>query len=621
MSDSYYPNEYDDGWDDEGRGDDHGDSTDNDTSILSMIFGAGRDGRSNSFASNMQFGVPAAIISTFGPSIIKLAKKYPKLATLANLPVIIWFLSKYVMGEVHRLYKWMMSHAMASVTIKKSDDETLYDNVKSWILTKAVFRERSSLSVTSAVSSRNKGDKITGRDLVFRGDNKFQFFKHNKTWFIFTEEQGWNEMKIWCLGWSPKKIQALLKEIQDIDAKKEEVVVYTARQSYPGAGYLWERQSANHRRTLQSICLNSGVKDLLINDITDYLDEDSKLWYADRGIPHRRGYLLHGRPGCGKTSFAMAVAGEFKLNVYTISLLEKGITDSVLLRLFQTLSDGDLILLEDIDCAGLGRQYKEPPKPVQMTVNTTTLADATNKAKDSSSETSSDSSSESSDDDLPGTFKDPSTKLRYRAKKEKLRKRKAAKTAKKAAKKAAAQEAAKKAAKKPQPKPEPPSHVTLSGLLNAIDGASAPQGHVLIMTSNKPELLDTALTRPGRVDMYVEFEYASREQIRDMFLKMYTPFRSNKNTSYDGEKLWMQAEHFADLVPAGAFSPAQIQQYILLHRVRPQDALDGIEKWVDENETTGTAPTPEGVETAAPKMSGISRLFCGGPSETPTKFV
>ena len=25
-------------------------------------------------------------------------------------------------------------------------------------------------------------------------------------------------------------------------------------------------------------------------------------WYAERGIPYRRGYLLHGAPGSGKTS-------------------------------------------------------------------------------------------------------------------------------------------------------------------------------------------------------------------------------------------------------------------------------------------------------------------------------
>ena len=41
------------------------------------------------------------------------------------------------------------------------------------------------------------------------------------------------------------------------------------------------------------------------------------------------------------------------------------------------------------------------------------------------------------------------------------------------------------------------SEVTLSGLLNALDGAATPEGCVLIMTTNDPDALDSALTRPS----------------------------------------------------------------------------------------------------------------------------
>ncbi len=47
--------------------------------------------------------------------------------------------------------------------------------------------------------------------------------------------------------------------------------------------------------------------------------------------------------------------------------------------------------------------------------------------------------------------------------------------------------------------------VTLSGLLNAIDGAASAEGRLLIMTTNHPENLDSALLRPGRVDAKWEF--------------------------------------------------------------------------------------------------------------------
>lgn len=39
---------------------------------------------------------------------------------------------------------------------------------------------------------------------------------------------------------------------------------------------------------------------MLIADARDFLA--SEVWYAERGIPYRRGYLLHGVPGSGKTS-------------------------------------------------------------------------------------------------------------------------------------------------------------------------------------------------------------------------------------------------------------------------------------------------------------------------------
>lgn len=51
------------------------------------------------------------------------------------------------------------------------------------------------------------------------------------------------------------------------------------------------------------------------------------------------------------------------------------------------------------------------------------------------------------------------------------------------------------------PKPEERPGVSLSGLLNAIDGLAAREGRILFITSNCPEKLDPALLRPGRIDI------------------------------------------------------------------------------------------------------------------------
>lgn len=47
--------------------------------------------------------------------------------------------------------------------------------------------------------------------------------------------------------------------------------------------------------------------------------------------------------------------------------------------------------------------------------------------------------------------------------------------------------------------------VSLSGLLNALDGFTTPHGLVTVMTTNDVSVLDPALIRPGRADRRVEF--------------------------------------------------------------------------------------------------------------------
>jgi hypothetical protein len=51
---------------------------------------------------------------------------------------------------------------------------------------------------------------------------------------------------------------------------------------------------------MSSIVLQPGVKDMLLADCKDFLCSEE--WYAERGIPFRRGYLLHGVPGSGKVN-------------------------------------------------------------------------------------------------------------------------------------------------------------------------------------------------------------------------------------------------------------------------------------------------------------------------------
>lgn len=68
---------------------------------------------------------------------------------------------------------------------------------------------------------------------------------------------------------------------------------------------------------------------------------------------------------------------------------------------------------------------------------------------------------------------------------------------------------------------ETDSDLSFSGLLNAIDGIASPPGLITFMTTNHRDRLDTALLRPGRIDMSVTFTNSTANKITRMFNLFY----------------------------------------------------------------------------------------------------
>ncbi len=95
------------------------------------------------------------------------------------------------------------------------------------------------------------------------------------------------------------------------------------------------------------------------DEINRYVDQarswlSKRLWYIDRGIPWRRGWLLVGPGGTGKTSLARAVAKELGLPVHHFFL--STLSDQEFMRAWDGMSTPCMALLEDFDNVFHGRE-------------------------------------------------------------------------------------------------------------------------------------------------------------------------------------------------------------------------------------------------------------------------
>jgi chaperone BCS1 len=63
--------------------------------------------------------------------------------------------------------------------------------------------------------------------------------------------------------------------------------------------------------------------------------------------------------------------------------------------------------------------------------------------------------------------------------------------------------------------------VTLSGLLNVLDGFHAPENVLFVMTTNRIEVLDPALLRPGRIDYKLYMGPAATEQKVELYRRFF----------------------------------------------------------------------------------------------------
>ncbi|KAI4256912.1 MAG: hypothetical protein L6R42_005952 [Xanthoria sp. 1 TBL-2021] len=164
----------------------------------------------------------------------------------------------------------------------------------------------------------------------------------------------WETITLTTLYSQRRIFETLFLEAHELAQKSVEgkTIVFTPRTAS------WEKFGEPRRkRTLESVVLDEGVKEHIVADVKDFLR--SEQWYHDRCIPYRRGYLLHGVPGSGKSSFIQALAGHLDYNIAMVNLSERGLTDDRLNYLITILPKRTFVVLEDVDAAFSGRTMSD----------------------------------------------------------------------------------------------------------------------------------------------------------------------------------------------------------------------------------------------------------------------
>ena len=167
----------------------------------------------------------------------------------------------------------------------------------------------------------------------------------------------WETLSITTLSRDRDLFLQMLQEAKESALAKQigKTVVYTS------FGPEWRPfGTPRRRRQIESVILDGTIAQDILKDINRFLDAGK--WYNDRGIPFRRGYLFHGPPGSGKSSFIQSLAGELEYNICIMNLAELGMTDDRFAHLLNNIPPRSIILLEDVDAAFSDRTVSEAKK-------------------------------------------------------------------------------------------------------------------------------------------------------------------------------------------------------------------------------------------------------------------
>lgn len=263
------------------------------------------------------------------------------------------------------------------ITLEVPCRDKSYQWLLHWITQKGA-RNTQHLSVETSFNQRDTGHVVTQYSFIPSVGTHWMRYQGN--WIRVERTRQTQTMDIQmgvpfetveltALGRDRNLYFNILEEAREMALKETEgkTLLYTAM------GSEWRQFGPpRKRRPLSSVVLAESVSQKILHDCHEFIKNPK--WYSERGIPYRRGYLLYGPPGCGKSSFITALAGEIEFSICLLNLSERGLTDDRLNHLMNIAPEQSIILLEDIDAAFVSREDTPQQKAAYDGLNRVTFS-------------------------------------------------------------------------------------------------------------------------------------------------------------------------------------------------------------------------------------------------------